>query len=92
VAVGCGWQATVAYINVGCYYLIGIPLGCILGFKFGLGVQVAIFIGPYKSIIVFTSLKYIYVILYTGNMVGNDRRNNVANSHFIMDHTSNWLG
>ncbi|KAK2447817.1 MATE efflux family protein [Trifolium repens] len=39
VAVGCGWQATVAYINVGCYYGIGIPLGCILGFKFDLGVK-----------------------------------------------------
>ncbi|WVY93152.1 hypothetical protein V8G54_032240 [Vigna mungo] len=39
VAVGCGWQATVAYVNVGCYYLIGVPLGCILGFNFGLGVQ-----------------------------------------------------
>jgi len=49
VAVGCGWQATVAYVNVGCYYGIGVPLGCILGFKFGLGVQVTIFIGPYES-------------------------------------------
>jgi len=39
VAVGCGWQALVAYINVGCYYVIGIPLGCILGFKCGYGVK-----------------------------------------------------
>lgn len=39
VAVGCGWQAIVAYINVGCYYGIGVPLGCVLGFKFDLGVQ-----------------------------------------------------
>jgi len=39
VAVGCGWQALVAYINVGCYYIIGIPVGCILGFKFGFGVK-----------------------------------------------------
>ncbi|KAG4381250.1 hypothetical protein GLYMA_15G107100v4 [Glycine max] len=39
VAVGCGWQAIVAYVNVGCYYGIGIPLGCVLGFTFGLGVQ-----------------------------------------------------
>ncbi|KAI4374064.1 hypothetical protein MLD38_012107 [Melastoma candidum] len=33
VAVGCGWQAFVAYVNVGCYYIVGIPLGCVLGFK-----------------------------------------------------------
>ncbi|XP_051129088.1 protein DETOXIFICATION 40-like [Andrographis paniculata] len=39
VAVGCGWQAFVAYVNVGCYYLVGIPIGCLLGFKFNLGVK-----------------------------------------------------
>ncbi|PIA24793.1 hypothetical protein AQUCO_28800003v1, partial [Aquilegia coerulea] len=27
VAVGCGWQAFVAYVNVGCYYGGGVPLG-----------------------------------------------------------------
>lgn len=40
VAVGCGWQALVAYVNVGCYYVVGVPLGCLLGFKFNLGVKV----------------------------------------------------
>lgn len=39
VAVGCGWQALVAYINIGCYYGVGIPIGCILGFKFGYEVK-----------------------------------------------------
>ncbi|CAA3016423.1 protein DETOXIFICATION 40-like [Olea europaea var. sylvestris] len=39
VAVGCGWQAFVAYVNVGCYYVVGVPLGAILGFKFNLGAQ-----------------------------------------------------
>ncbi|KAA8520060.1 hypothetical protein F0562_014316 [Nyssa sinensis] len=39
VAVGCGWQAFVAYVNVGCYYVVGIPLGAVLGFKFGLGAK-----------------------------------------------------
>ena len=40
VAVGCGWQAFVAYVNVGCYYIIGIPVGAVLGFKFNLGAKV----------------------------------------------------
>uniref|UniRef100_A0A7N0TMS8 Protein DETOXIFICATION n=1 Tax=Kalanchoe fedtschenkoi TaxID=63787 RepID=A0A7N0TMS8_KALFE len=39
VAVGCGWQAFVAYINIGCYYFLGIPLGCVLGFHFDYGVK-----------------------------------------------------
>ncbi|AEE84523.1 putative multi antimicrobial extrusion protein [Arabidopsis thaliana] len=34
VAVGCGWQTYVAYVNIGCYYIVGIPIGCILGFTF----------------------------------------------------------
>ena len=40
VAVGCGWQAFVAYVNIACYYGIGIPLGCVLGFHFDLGAMV----------------------------------------------------
>ncbi|XP_068654315.1 protein DETOXIFICATION 33-like [Aristolochia californica] len=36
VAVGAGWQAWVAFINIGCYYLIGLPVGALLGFKFKL--------------------------------------------------------
>ncbi|XAR55388.1 hypothetical protein NMG60_11035444 [Bertholletia excelsa] len=39
VAVGCGWQAFVAYVNVGCYYVVGIPLGVLLGFYFNLGAK-----------------------------------------------------
>ncbi|KAG2542875.1 protein DETOXIFICATION 27-like [Panicum virgatum] len=38
VAVGSGWQSMVAYVNIGCYYLIGIPLGILLGWLFNLGV------------------------------------------------------
>ena len=30
----------VAYVNIGCYYLIGIPLGILLGWLFNLGVLV----------------------------------------------------
>ncbi|KAK9097373.1 hypothetical protein Sjap_022870 [Stephania japonica] len=31
VAIGSGWQAFVAYINIGSYYIIGVPLGVLLG-------------------------------------------------------------
>lgn len=40
VAVGAGWQATVAYVNIGCYYIIGVPLGLVLGYKLDMGVRV----------------------------------------------------
>ncbi|GFY87425.1 MATE efflux family protein [Actinidia rufa] len=39
VAVGSGWQAYVAYINLGCYYLVGVPLGFIMGWVFNQGVM-----------------------------------------------------
>ncbi|KAL8143651.1 hypothetical protein V2J09_016683 [Rumex salicifolius] len=39
VAVGSGWQSSVAYINLGCYYLIGVPLGFLMGWGFHLGVM-----------------------------------------------------
>jgi hypothetical protein len=39
--VGCGWQAFVAYVNVGCYYIVGVPLGVFLGFYLDFGAKVA---------------------------------------------------
>ncbi|XP_062024149.1 protein DETOXIFICATION 33 [Rosa rugosa] len=39
VAVGAGWQSVVAYINIGCYYIVGLPAGILLGFTFAFGVE-----------------------------------------------------
>ncbi|KAL6858840.1 hypothetical protein ACP4OV_017842 [Aristida adscensionis] len=39
VAVGSGWQALVAYVNIGSYYLVGVPLGVILGWPLRFGVR-----------------------------------------------------
>lgn len=40
VAVGGGWQGLVAYINLACYYIFGLPLGYVLGYVAHLGVMV----------------------------------------------------
>ncbi|KAF0929024.1 hypothetical protein E2562_011108 [Oryza meyeriana var. granulata] len=37
VAIGAGWQMQVAFVNIGCYYLAGIPFGILFGFKLKLG-------------------------------------------------------
>ncbi|KAI3894694.1 hypothetical protein MKX03_031624 [Papaver bracteatum] len=42
VAVGAGWQSIVAYVNIGCYYLVGIPIGMALGYLINLQVRVAL--------------------------------------------------
>ncbi|KAL3340155.1 hypothetical protein AABB24_028665 [Solanum stoloniferum] len=37
VAVGSGWQALVAYVNLGSYYLVGVPLGIFFGWSLNFG-------------------------------------------------------
>ncbi|KAF7149216.1 hypothetical protein RHSIM_Rhsim03G0045100 [Rhododendron simsii] len=39
VAVGAGWQSIVAYVNIACYYLVGVPVGAVLGYVFDFQVQ-----------------------------------------------------
>ncbi|XP_068653262.1 protein DETOXIFICATION 33-like [Aristolochia californica] len=39
VAVGAGWQAIVSYINIGCYFLVGLTSAALLGYKFNFGVM-----------------------------------------------------
>ncbi|KAK4405846.1 protein DETOXIFICATION 31 [Sesamum angolense] len=39
VAIGAGWQTLVAYVNIACYYVFGIPVGLFLGYKLKWGVQ-----------------------------------------------------
>ncbi|XXG85603.1 hypothetical protein AAC387_Pa11g0651 [Persea americana] len=60
VAVGCGWQAFVAYVNVGCYYVVGVPLGALLGFKFNLGAK-----GIWSGMIGGTVMQTLILLWYT---------------------------
>ncbi|XAR53788.1 hypothetical protein NMG60_11022470 [Bertholletia excelsa] len=60
VAVGCGWQESVAFVNLGCHYLVGIPLGCLLGFKFNLGVK-----GLWSGMLGGTLMQIVILIWYT---------------------------
>lgn len=50
VAVGGGWQALVAYINLACYYIFGLPLGYLLGYVADLGVVVINFEGLWREL------------------------------------------
>uniref|UniRef100_A0A0A9F157 Protein DETOXIFICATION n=1 Tax=Arundo donax TaxID=35708 RepID=A0A0A9F157_ARUDO len=37
VSRGCGWQHLGAYVNLGAFYLVGIPVALVLGFALHLG-------------------------------------------------------
>ncbi|XP_059298836.1 protein DETOXIFICATION 35-like [Lycium ferocissimum] len=64
VAVGGGWQALVAYINLGSYYIFGLPLGFILGYVANLGAK-----GLWMGMIAGTSLQTVLllIVLYKTN-------------------------
>ncbi|KAF9668396.1 hypothetical protein SADUNF_Sadunf15G0124400 [Salix dunnii] len=64
VAIGGGWQALVAYINIGCYYVFGLPLGYLLGYKANLGVE-----GVWGGMLCGTALQtlLLLIILYKTN-------------------------
>lgn len=49
VAIGAGWQAVVAYVNIVCYYIFGVPLGLVMGYKLDMGVAVSIVYTPYLT-------------------------------------------
>lgn len=40
VAVGSGWQALVAFVNLGSYYIVGVPLGLIMSWLLNFGIEV----------------------------------------------------
>ncbi|XP_010275892.1 PREDICTED: protein DETOXIFICATION 41 [Nelumbo nucifera] len=60
VAIGSGWQALVAYVNLSTYYIIGLPVGCVLGFKTSLGAT-----GIWWGMILGVSLQTVTLIILT---------------------------
>lgn len=60
VAIGAGWQSTVVYVNLGSYYLIGIPFGAILGYVIKLQVQ-----GVWIGMLTGTLIQTIILVIIT---------------------------
>ncbi|XP_010941865.1 protein DETOXIFICATION 33 isoform X1 [Elaeis guineensis] len=61
VAIGAGWQTLVAVINIACYYLIGLPIGALLGFKLELrewGIWVGMLTGTLLQTVILLMITY----------------------------------
>uniref|UniRef100_A0A0D9VWJ1 Protein DETOXIFICATION n=1 Tax=Leersia perrieri TaxID=77586 RepID=A0A0D9VWJ1_9ORYZ len=61
VAIGAGWQSLVAFINIGCYYLVGLPLGVLFGFKLKLnamGIWVGMSLGTLLQTLILAFISY----------------------------------
>ncbi|XP_062154611.1 protein DETOXIFICATION 34 [Alnus glutinosa] len=61
VAVGGGWQALVAYINLFCYYIVGLPFGFLLGYKTKLrveGIWIGMIFGTFLQTLILLFITY----------------------------------
>ncbi|XP_047940945.1 protein DETOXIFICATION 40-like [Salvia hispanica] len=81
VAVGCGWQAFVAYVNVGCYYIVGVPVGIVLGFTFNFGVK-----GLWSGMLIGTLMQTLILIWVTAR---TDWNKEVENARDRIDKWNN---
>ncbi|KAF8377464.1 hypothetical protein HHK36_030842 [Tetracentron sinense] len=78
VAVGAGWQSLVAYINIGCYYIVGLPAGILLGFKFDFGVE-GIWGGMIGGILLQTIILVVVTSCTDWNKEAGEAENRVRN-------------
>ncbi|KAI5679251.1 hypothetical protein M9H77_10201 [Catharanthus roseus] len=72
VAIGAGWQAYVAYVNIICYYVLGIPLGIVLGFIFNASVK-GIWLG-----MIFGTIVQTFVLLWMIYKTNWDKEASIA--------------
>ncbi|XP_020219800.1 protein DETOXIFICATION 21 isoform X1 [Cajanus cajan] len=61
VAIGAGWQSIAAYVNIGCYYIIGVPIGVVLGYVLHWqvkGIWIGMLFGTFIQTIVLSIITY----------------------------------
>ncbi|KAJ6757637.1 MULTIDRUG RESISTANCE PROTEIN [Salix koriyanagi] len=58
--LGTGWQSIVAYINIACYYLVGIPIGVVLGYVMDMHVK-----GVWIGMLIETFIQTVALIIVT---------------------------
>ena len=101
VAVGSGSQVLVAFVNVGSYYLVGIPLGVLFGFKLKLGTMVRSADERWECIILYIDNHvcwsyciYLFFLknIIAGDMDGHVDRDFTPNSHTSFHYRQNEVG
>lgn len=53
-----------AYVNLACYYVIGLPVGVIMGWVFHLGVEVFLAFSLLSNIFIFKLDKFNFYLFY----------------------------
>uniref|UniRef100_A0A6V7QR57 Uncharacterized protein n=1 Tax=Ananas comosus var. bracteatus TaxID=296719 RepID=A0A6V7QR57_ANACO len=81
VAIGAGWQSTVAYINLGCYYVVGLGTGALLGFKLNLGLE-----GIWGGVLFGVLLQTIILVVITWRTDWDNE------AQLALDRVATWVG
>ncbi|CAI9782910.1 unnamed protein product [Fraxinus pennsylvanica] len=68
VAIGAGQQSRVAYVNIGSYYIVGIPVGVVLGYIIRLHVE-----GVWIGMLIGTLLQTITLLILTSRTNWDDQ-------------------
>lgn len=85
VARGCGWQHLAASINLATFYLIGLPISCLLGFKTNLQFKVKYLL---RRLVMFVQMTRRIIIL-TVRSIKKDFENCYI---FIRNYVLEWCG
>ncbi|XP_071719298.1 protein DETOXIFICATION 29-like [Rutidosis leptorrhynchoides] len=70
VAIGAGLQSAVAYMNIGSYFLVGIPISILLGFKFDMRVK-----GIWYGLVSGSSMQCFMLLLMVSRIDWNEEAN-----------------
>ncbi|KAI3719462.1 hypothetical protein L6452_20361 [Arctium lappa] len=85
VAVGGGWQGLVAYINLFCYYIVGLPLGYFLGYRTHLGVE-----GIWIGMICWTTLQTLMLVVIVWKTNWTDEMAGYPGGSRARSHGNDW--
>lgn len=71
-ARGCGWQKIGAVVNLGAYYVLGVPTALLMGFVYHLGGKVSLYITSlsHHNSLICLRLKIACQMLYQGLWMG----------------------
>ncbi|KAM1186801.1 hypothetical protein ACFX2G_016238 [Malus domestica] len=83
-ARGCGWQKIGAYVNLGAYYLVGIPLAILMAFVFHAGGE-GLWLGIICALIVQVLLLLIVTIRTNWEKQANKATERVSDSTVHVD-------
>jgi len=91
VAIGAGWQSLVAFVNIGCYYLVGLPLAAVFGFKLKLNATVRQGWMLLRNMVIFLEGTSLILYAVAGDLGGGVDWNGATDCDSVCDPLQNQM-